>query len=338
MFEHDLMLSELPLSHAFERTVGYLPIATGTAVAYSRSIPLLAEDLVAVQPTLMISVPRIFERVYGRIMDKLAGESATKRRLFRTAVDRLGTVPPPPGSRPLATVVLIHPLPMSWSLARYRPGWVGACALPCGGAALSSEVARLFIGLGIPVTQGYGLTRRRRLFAANPLDNDPESVGVALPGVEVRVGENDELLTHQSQRHARLLEQPAGHPQRDRQGRLAAHRRQGGDPARRTHPHHRAHQDIIVLANGERCRRRTWKMPLPSMNWSIGTGDRRGRPYLSALLVPNPGAFARVASELHLDPANRETCCDEERCGRCSCATSSSASAFPGYAQVRGWP
>ena len=82
------MLSFLPLSHAFERTVGYyLPMSTGTAVAYNRSIPTLAEDLVAVQPTLMISVPRIFERVYARIMDKLTGESALKRRLFHAAVD-----------------------------------------------------------------------------------------------------------------------------------------------------------------------------------------------------------------------------------------------------------
>ncbi|MGD8957239.1 MAG: AMP-binding protein, partial [Chromatiaceae bacterium] len=75
VYAHDLMLSFLPLSHAFERTVGYyLPMSTGTAIAYNRSIPQLADDLAAMKPSLMISVPRIFERVYAKIMDKLATE------------------------------------------------------------------------------------------------------------------------------------------------------------------------------------------------------------------------------------------------------------------------
>src|SRR5574340_818763 len=84
----DLMLSFLPLSHTFERTVGYyLQLMTGAVVAYARSIPLLSEDLLFIRPTLLISVPRIYERIYGAISLKLDEGSAFKRRLFKFAVD-----------------------------------------------------------------------------------------------------------------------------------------------------------------------------------------------------------------------------------------------------------
>ena len=340
VFEHDLMLSFLPLSHAFERTVGYyLPIATGTAVAYSRSIPLLAEDLVAVQPTLMISVPRIFERVYGRIMDKLAGESATKRRLFRTAVDTgWARFLHRQGRGRWRLSFLIHPLLDVLVARKVRARLGGRMRFTvCGGAALSPEVARLFIGLGIPVTQGYGLTETAPVIAANPLDNnDPESVGVALPGVEVRVGENDELLTRSpSVMLGYWNNPPATRSVIDRDGWLHT----GDKVAIQSGGHIRITgriKDIIVLANGE-------KVPPADMENAIALDELvdqvlvigEGRPYLSALLVPNPEAFARVASELHLDPANEETCCDENVRSLFMRHVQQRTSAFPGYAQVR---
>ena len=340
VFEHDLMLSFLPLSHAFERTVGYyLPIATGTAVAYSRSIPLLAEDLVAVQPTLMISVPRIFERVYGRIMDKLAGESATKRRLFRTAVDTgWARFLHRQGRGRWRPSFLIHPLLDVLVARKVRARLGGRMRFTvCGGAALSPEVARLFIGLGIPVTQGYGLTETAPVIAANPLDNnDPESVGVALPGVEVRVGENDELLTRSPSVMLGYWNNPlATRSVIDRDGWLHTGDKVAIQPGGHIRITGRI-KDIIVLANGE-------KVPPADMENAIALDELvdqvlvigEGRPYLSALLVPNPEAFARVASELHLDPANEETCCDENVRSLFMRHVQQRTSAFPGYAQVR---
>ncbi len=83
----DLLLSFLPLSHTFERTVGYyLPVMAGATVAYARSIPQLAEDLASIRPTLLISVPRIYERVYAGIKAKLEEGSALKRSLFNLTV------------------------------------------------------------------------------------------------------------------------------------------------------------------------------------------------------------------------------------------------------------
>ena len=169
--------------HASARTVGYyLPMTTGTAVAYSRSIPQLADDLLEVQPTIMISVPRIFERVYGKIMQKLTTESSLKQVLFRKAVDvgwahfsyRQGRAHWQPA-------FLLHPLLDALVGHKVRAKLGGRLRFTvCGGAALVPEVARLFIGLGIPIVQGYGLTETAPIISGNPLDNnEPEGA----PGV-----------------------------------------------------------------------------------------------------------------------------------------------------------
>ena len=87
VYPQDMLLSFLPLSHTLERTAGYyLPIVAGTPVTFSRGIPQLADDLAMVKPTLMISVPRIFERVYGRISAKVDEGSVLKQWLFHEAV------------------------------------------------------------------------------------------------------------------------------------------------------------------------------------------------------------------------------------------------------------
>ena len=86
-YHDDLLLSFLPLSHTFERTCGYyMQVMTGARVAYARSIPLLAEDMLTIRPTLLISVPRIYERIYGAVNAKLREGSPLKRMLFNLAV------------------------------------------------------------------------------------------------------------------------------------------------------------------------------------------------------------------------------------------------------------
>jgi long-chain acyl-CoA synthetase len=84
----DLFLSFLPLSHTLERTCGYyLAVMTGATTAYARSVLVLGEDLLAVRPTILVSVPRIYERVYGRIRDALDAGSPLKKKLFMLAVE-----------------------------------------------------------------------------------------------------------------------------------------------------------------------------------------------------------------------------------------------------------
>ena len=198
----DVFLSFLPLSHTFERTAGYyLPITAGCCVAYTRSVAQLAEDLKTVRPTILISVPRISERVYGRLQAMLAG-SALKSRLFEWAeavgwrrfCRRQGL--PVEGRTPQAlddlAWLLLEPLVARRMLAQFGGRLRVAVS---GGAPLSRPIARCFLGLGLPILQGYGMTETSPVVAANaPDDNDPATVGRPLAGVEVRIGDNLELL------------------------------------------------------------------------------------------------------------------------------------------------
>jgi long-chain acyl-CoA synthetase len=340
VYEHDLMLSFLPLSHAFERTVGYyLAMSCGTAMAFNRSIPLLAQDLAEVQPTLMISVPRIFERVYGKIMDKLATESAFKQRLFLLAVSMgWDWFEYRQGRQSWRAAFLFRPLLDLLVGRKVRAKLGGRLRYTvCGGAALAPEIAKLFIGLGIPVAQGYGLTETAPVIAANPLhNNQPASVGLALPGIQVRVGDNDELLTRSDCVMLGYWNNPQATAQIiDADGWLHT-----GDKVSIAPDGHISItgrlKDIIVLANGE-------KVPPGDMENAIALDELvdqvlvigEGKPYLSALIVPNPEAFARVAESLHLDPANEQTCCDDNVRSIFMQHVQQRTAAFPGYAQVR---
>lgn len=189
----DLFLSILPLSHMFERTGGYyLPLSIGARVVYARSVAQLADDLASQAPTLMYAVPRIFEKFKARIDETLA-KSTFKRVLFEQCAARGWRAETRHGSlldvllTPVLRALVAKPI-----LARLG----GRMRLTVvGGAALDPDIAHTFIGLGLPMLQGYGMTEASPVISVNrDDDNDPDSVGQALPGVEVRIGEGGELL------------------------------------------------------------------------------------------------------------------------------------------------
>lgn len=198
----DVFLSFLPLSHTFERTAGYyLPIAVGSCVAHARSVAQLQEDLRTVRPTVLISVPRIYERVHAALQGMLAA-SPVKRWLFAQAeavgwrrFRRRQGLPPDgaPGTPWLDALAwtFLEPLVARPLLARFGGRLRVAVS---GGAPLSATIARCFLGLGLPLVQGYGMTETSPVVAANaPDDNDPATVGRTLAGVEVRIGSDKEL-------------------------------------------------------------------------------------------------------------------------------------------------
>ena len=200
--QSDVFLSFLPLSHTFERTAGYyLPMAAGACVAYARSVAQLGEDLKIVRPTIVISVPRIYERAYATLQNTLAG-SAVKRQLFawaeavgwRRFCRRQGLAVQGAASPTLDDWVWPLLDVLVGRLMRAPFGGRLRIAVS-GGAALSLPISRCFLALGLPVLQGYGMTETSPVVAVNtPDDNDPSTVGRALPGVEVRVAENRELV------------------------------------------------------------------------------------------------------------------------------------------------
>ena len=193
VYPADRFLSFLPLSHMFERTCGYyLAIQAGAQTVYARSISLLAEDLRTQRPSVLIGVPRIFERIHARMQEGLPPGSF-KRRLFEDAVD-IGWK----RFRRQASYLerLLWPLLKLLVANKLKRRLGGRLRLiVVGGAAFAPEHARVFVGLGLPIIQGYGMTESAPVIACNRAgDNDPLSVGRAIEGVALRLGEANELL------------------------------------------------------------------------------------------------------------------------------------------------
>ena len=194
----DIFLSFLPLSHMFERTAGYyMPMVIGAKIAYARSIEKLGEDLISISPTILVTVPRIFERVYNKIHDQLANKSTVAQGLFSLAVKvgwhRFLLQQKRESWHPK---LLLWPLLKKLVAGKILAKLGGKLQLAVsGGAALAPEIAKTFIGLGLTISQGYGLTETSPVVSTNKLnDNDPFSVGQVLKNVEVKLGDNEELL------------------------------------------------------------------------------------------------------------------------------------------------
>jgi len=167
----DIFMSFLPLSHTFERTCGYyLTVMSGSTVAYARSIPQLAEDLQNVRPTMLVSVPRIYERIWGAIRAKLDEGPPLRKKLFLLAADvGYARFEHAQGRAPWQPSFLLWPLlnKLVASKVLARLGGRLRYALS-GGAALPPDISRIFIGLGPPIPQGYGLTENSPISLPNP--------------------------------------------------------------------------------------------------------------------------------------------------------------------------
>ena len=191
-----VFLSFLPLSHTFERTAGYyLALGMACTIVYNRSIMLLNEDLQIVKPTVLISVPRVYERIYARINDKLKKAPGYARCLFEACVSvgwrnfcRKNKLPVEPSVWSVfdgITGPILNKLVAKKILEQFG-GRLQLCIT--GGAALSPKVARMFGGLGLAPVQGYGMTEASPVIGGNWLGmNQPDTVGRPLPGMHWRL-------------------------------------------------------------------------------------------------------------------------------------------------------
>lgn len=194
----DVFLSILPIAHVFERTVGYyLPIMGGCTVAYARSAQDLRADLTAVRPTVLLGVPLLYERMSAAIRAKVAA-SAVKRNLLRmtASVGWRRFAAAQRRASPGLAVRLLWPILNRYVAMQVLEAFGGRLRVAIsGGAPLDQGVARLLIGLGLPLVEGYGLTEAAPVVAANGLDDNlPGSVGRPLGGVEVKLTSKGELL------------------------------------------------------------------------------------------------------------------------------------------------
>jgi len=198
IWPEDLFLSFLPVSHAFERTVGhFLVVASGSEIAYAEDVTTLMRDMPEVKPTVMISVPRLYEKIYSGVNAKMEA-SAVKKMLFDKAqalgMERFELKQKGDdleGIKAIAWKVLDHLVN-----AKLREKMGGNLRLfVSGGAALSPTIARFLLAADITVLPGYGLTETSPVLSVNTEAKiKPESVGRALPGVNMKLTEDGELL------------------------------------------------------------------------------------------------------------------------------------------------
>jgi long-chain acyl-CoA synthetase len=336
----DIFLSFLPLSHTFERTAGYyMAMMAGAAVGYARSIPLLADDMKIIRPTVLASVPRIYERIYNAIHTKLEEGPPLTHKLFTLTVeagwDRFEYQQ---GRGAWTPKMLLWPLLKKLVAAKVMDRLGGRLRLSVsGGAALPPKVSRLFIALGLPLVQGYGMTETSPVVCVNRVeDNRPSTVGPPLEGIQIRIGEQNALLVNGPCNMLGYWNNPeATAAMIDKDGWLNT-----GDTASIGASGHVSItgrlKEIIVMSNGE-------KVPPADMEEAILRDNLfdqlmvygEGRPVLLVLAVVNPDKWQELAQQVGVRADMPESLHDTRVERLVLERIAEQIREFPGYAKVR---
>ncbi len=340
-YREDVFLSFLPLSHMLERTGGYYyPMMTGSEVVFARSVETVGDDLKQIHPTVLISVPRMFERAYTRIEVALAQKSALAQRLFELARDvgwnrfewLQGRKQKPGWSErllwPLLRIVVVN------KILRQLGGRLRVTI--SAGGRLDERIAKCFLGFGLPLLQGYGLTETSPCVSGNVAeDNVPESVGPPLPGVKVRLGENNELLVSGPGVMLGYWQRPEATAKTfDAEGWLRT-----GDIAEiidgKIFIRGRI-KDILVTSTGEKVPRADLETAIsrdPLFEQVVVVGE--GKPYLSALIVVERDTWRRLAAASGLNPDSAEALASSEAKKVALQRIANQLKEFPSYARIR---
>jgi len=198
-FDHnDILLSFLPLSHSYERTAGYYTaMACGATIAYAESIDTLRDNLLEIRPTLVTTVPRLFERLHNRIIKQVNDEPAVKQKIFWWAI-RVGKT----FSFAKRNKVNSPYLSLQYKIAdklvfkKIKARMGGRLKFfVSGGAALSPELGEFFDAMGIKIIEGYGMTETSPIISVNRVDNYKfGTVGLPIPDVNVKIANDGEIL------------------------------------------------------------------------------------------------------------------------------------------------
>jgi long-chain acyl-CoA synthetase len=197
--DKDTVLSFLPLSHVLERMVTFTYIYKGCRIGYAESIETVGENLLEIRPNIMVSVPRVFEKIYAKVMDTVLSGSGLKKRIFYWALKvgkeygrrQLNKEGVPGGLQRKRN--LAHKLVFS-KIIEKTGGRVRFFV--SGGAPLSKDIAEFFYALGLVILEGYGLTETSPVISVNTFDNIRlGTVGKPIPGVEVMIAPDGEIMT-----------------------------------------------------------------------------------------------------------------------------------------------
>ena len=196
--EQDVALSFLPLSHAFERMVAYVYLLCGVTIVFAESFDTIARDLLTVRPTILTGVPRVYEKLHARVIEKGQAEHGLKASIFRWAVNvaMASGRAALRGESPSLLTSLQAPFADRLVFSKIREGVGGRVRyLVSGSAPLPVSIAEFFRGVGLSIIEGYGLTETAPILTVNPPDAPRAgTVGRALPGVELRIADDGEIL------------------------------------------------------------------------------------------------------------------------------------------------
>jgi long-chain acyl-CoA synthetase len=294
----DVFLSFLPLAHVFERMVGhYLPLLTGSTVYYSEGLRQLTRNMPEVEPTVMASVPRLYEGIHARIQEEIAKRPAREQRLFRWAMDvgERHNGQKALGKSPGLVTQAEYALADRLVLSKLRRKVVGSRLryFISGGAPLGGDTARFFSAAGWEILQGYGLTETSPVITVTrPELNKLGTVGSPVPGVEVRIAEDGEILA----RGPNIMQGYFNLPDASAEAIDSEGWFHTGDIGQLDgHGYLRItdrKKDLLVLANGKNVAPQPIESALkesPYIGWAALFGDKQ--PVVVALIVP---AFERL--------------------------------------------
>ena len=343
--EHDTMLSFLPLSHTFERTTSYyLCLALGFTLGFNRSIARLQEDLKIIRPTVLMSVPRVYEMIYSKIRDGLAKKPRYIQYLFEWAVEvgwrrfcRENGLPVEPSSRAWLDPFVAGFLDRKVGRPLREVFGDRIHLFISGGAALNTTVARVFLALGVYIYQGYGMTETSPIIAVNKVGNNhPNTVGPALPNLEVRLGEGDELQV----RGPSVMQGYWNRPDATREIFTHDGWLKTGDVVS-IYPDGLIRitgriKEIIVTSTGEKVPPADLEAAIESeglFSQVMVVGDNR--PYIVALAVVNPAEWSTLCTTLGIDPDDDASLENTEARRAALRRVKTATSRFPNYGVPR---
>ena len=308
--QDDVALSFLPLSHGFERMVAYIYLFSGVTIVFAESFETIARDLQQVRPTVLTGVPRVYEKLHARIME--AGEAAPglKGTLFKWAINAgiaraRATLS---GRSPGAIAQLKASIADRLVFAAIREKLGGRLRFAASGSApLSADILQFFYGIGVPIVEGYGLTETAPILTFNP-QGAPRigTVGKAIPGVELRIAPDGEVLARGPNIMRGYFNKPEATAEALKDGWFHT-----GDIGQLEPDGYLTitdrKKDLLVTSGGKKIAPQPIEAILkrsPLVSEAVLLGDRR--KYAAALIVPAFSALERRLKDLGRPPASRD--------------------------------